>query len=447
MPPQADGAGAAVRDAGPAGAARSWGRYPLVRQQLVALRERSAPLPLRSGLSHLPYGNGRSYGDSCQNPDGVLLATRALDHFITFDVEQGVLRCEAGVLLADILAVFVPRGWFLPVTPGTQLVTVGGAIANDVHGKNHHRFGTFGEHLRCFELLRSDGSRRECSRERNAEWFRATVGGLGLTGLITWAELQLRRVPGPAIAGETLRFGGLREFFELSRASDASHEYTVAWVDCLARGRALGRGLFMRGKHSAGVGVRASRAWLRMPFTPPLPLVNRLSLRVFNELYYGLPHRPRWRMHYQPFLYPLDGIADWNRMYGPRGFLQYQCVVPPAVAEDAIRALLDEIAAHRDGSFLSVLKVFGERPAAGLLSFARPGATLALDFPNRGPASFALLDRLDQIVDQAGGAVYPAKDARLSAASFQRYFPAWKEFGAFVDPRFSSGFWRRVTDG
>jgi len=424
----------------------SWGRYPRARQRLVPLYDRAAPLP-RTAEPALPHGNGRSYGDSCLNPDGVLLATRALDRFIAFDTEQGLLRCECGVLLSEILALTVPRGWFLPVTPGTQHVTVGGAIANDVHGKNHHAHGSFGDHLAGFELLRSDGTRRWCSPTENADWFRASVGGLGLTGLVTVAELRLVRVPGAAMAGETLRFSGLRGFFELSAESDRAHEYTVAWVDCLARGAKLGRGLFMRGGHAAGaVAEPPARSLLRLPFTPPLPLVNSLSLRAFNTLYYALPRRSPWRAHYRPFLCPLDSIRDWNRMYGPAGFLQYQCVVPPATAEDAVRELLERIARSGQGSFLSVLKRFGDRAAPGMLSFARPGATLALDFPNRGPATFALLEQLDEVVAQSGGAVYPAKDARMSGPSFRRYFPAWREFQAWVDPHFSSGFWRRVME-
>lgn len=428
------------------GEALSWGRYPRVRQRVIPLHDRAAPLPQAAELL-LPRGNGRSYGDSCLNPDGALLAARGLDRFIAFDAEQGILRCEAGVLLSEILALTVPRGWFLPVTPGTQLVTVGGAIANDVHGKNHHARGSFGDHVAGFELLRSDGSRRWCSPSGHADWFRASVGGLGLTGLLTWAELRLMRVPGPAIAGETLRLANLREFFELSRASDQAYEYTVAWIDCLASGPALGRGLFMRGGHAGGaVAEPPAQSPLRMPFTPPLPLVNGLSLRAFNTLYYAMPRRSPWRLHYRPFLYPLDGIRDWNRMYGPAGFLQYQCVVPPGPAEDAVRELLARIARSGQGSFLSVLKLFGGRAAPGLLSFARPGATLALDFPNRGAGTFALLEQLDQVVGQAGGAVYPAKDARMSGASFRRYFPAWERFRAFVDPQFSSGFWRRVME-
>jgi len=428
---------------------RSWGRYPVTTERVVALTDRHAPLP-RSDVPSLPLGNARSYGDSCLNDGGVLLAARGLDHFMAFDPATGVLTCEAGVLFSDILDLVVPQGWFIPVTPGTRFVTVGGAIANDVHGKNHHRAGTFGHHVLQFELLRTDGSRRLCSPTENAEWFAATVGGLGLTGVITWATIQLRRVAGPWMSTESHRFENLAGFFELSRTSDRDYEYTVSWIDCAARGKNLGRGLFSRANHAPSRPdqrpMPSGRA-LGMPVTPPVSLINSLSLRAFNQLYY---HRQRRRVvhattHYQPFFYPLDSIANWNRMYGPRGFLQYQCVVPPAAAETAMQELVTTIADAGGGSFLAVLKDFGERPSPGMLSFARPGTTLALDFPNLGADTFALLDRLDAIVSDKGGAVYPAKDARMSAAHFRQYFPTYEAFSAFVDPGISSSFWRRVS--
>lgn len=427
----------------------SWGRYPLPRaQRLLRLRDRDAPLPAFDGTA-LPHGNGRSYGDSCLNDGGTLLVTRDLDRFIAFDAATGVLRCEAGVLLADILDLVVAQGWFLPVTPGTKFVTVGGAIANDVHGKNHHVAGCFGEHVTGFELLRSDGSRRWCSPQENAEWFAATVGGLGLTGLITWAELSLKRVRGPWLSVETHRFAHLAEFFPLAAASERDYEYTVAWIDCAARGNALGRGHFIRANHAPATdGPRPSRRRLTVPLTPPVSLINGLSLRAFNALYY---HRQRDRVrhalsHYEPYFYPLDAIGQWNRIYGPRGFLQYQCVIPPQHALAGMTELLRRIAASGRGSFLVVLKLFGERKPAGILSFPRPGATLALDFPNDGPDTFALLDALDEVVAAAGGAVYPAKDARLAGARFRDYFPNWQLLQPFLDPKFSSGFWRRVTE-
>lgn len=429
----------------------SWGRYPRAEHDSIALRDRLAGLPDFRG-SALPYGNGRSYGDSCQNPGGTLLRTRGLDRFIAFDPASGRLQCEAGVTLGEIIDQVLPQGWFLPVTPGTRHVTVGGAIANDVHGKNHHRCGSFGHHVLAFELLRSDGSRRLCRAEDDAQgWFDATVGGLGLTGLLTWAELQLRRVPGSTLEVENIRFGSLREFFTLSETSAGTHEYCVAWIDCLARGRAMGRGHFTRADHAAQSPDERAEAPNRpraMPLTPPLSLVNRLTLRPFNALYYWrqVARRRRSAVHLLPFFHPLDSIEHWNRMYGPAGFLQYQCVLPPTAAPDAVAALLEEIARSGQGSFLAVLKQFGDMRSRGMMSFARPGTTLALDFPNTGPEVFRLLERLDRIVDAADGALYPAKDARMSAASFQRAYPRWREFQQFLDPRFSSGFWRRVTE-
>jgi FAD/FMN-containing dehydrogenase len=422
----------------------SWGRFPHATQQIIPLHWRDAGLPEIDGTL-LAYGNGRSYGDVCLNDGGVLLHTRGLNRFITFEPETGVLRCEAGVLFSDILDFVVPRGWFLPVTPGTQYITVGGAIANDVHGKNHHRAGTFGEHVRCFELLRSDGSRQVCSRDENAGLFGATIGGLGLTGVITWAEFALKRVPGPWMDTETLSFDGLTEFFAVSTESEREHEYTVAWIDCAGSGKSFGRGLFMRANHAARADAIPRGHHLRMPFTPPVSLINGATLRAFNAAYFHGTRRGRAVVPYRPYFYPLDAVGDWNRIYGPRGFLQYQCVVPPATAEAATAELLQHIAASGNGSFLAVLKVFTDRPAAGILSFPRAGTTLALDFPNRGTATFDLLERLDEIVVAAGGAVYPAKDARLRGERFRRYFPRWQEMQAHCDPRFSSGFWRRVT--
>lgn len=427
--------------------APSWGRLPAVRQERQALRDRRTVPPFDPARTHLATGYGRSYGDSALNDGGIVLDARPLDRYIAFDAVRGVLECEAGASLAQILELAVPRGWFLPVTPGTRFVSLGGAIANDVHGKNHHRAGSFGRHVLELELLRSDGRVLPCSPQENADWFAATVGGLGLTGLIRRVRLQLARVPGPAIEGETIRFGRLAEFFELARESDRTHEYTVAWIDCLAGGERLGRGLFTRGNPVAGAVPPPSRLPLRMPFTPPFSLVNRLSLRAFNALYYARQRSERQglRCHYQPFFYPLDGILDWNRLYGPRGFYQYQCVVPPSAAPGAIAELLACIARSGQGSFLAVLKTFGELPSPGLLSFPRPGATLALDFPNLGAPTLQLLDRLDAVTRAAGGAVYPAKDARMSGGAFRQYFPKWEEFSRYLDPRFSSSFWRRVT--
>ena len=435
---------------------RSWGRWPQHAHRLAALRWRTDTLHLDGHSHYLPWGQGRSYGDVCQNDGGTLLQTRGLDRFIAFDPDTGVLACEAGVLLREIVALALPRGWFLPVTPGTAEVTVGGAIANDVHGKNHHREGSFGRHVLDFELLRSDGQRLHCSPASHPDWFGASIGGLGLTGLILQARLQLRRVQGPFLRGKSLRFGGLSEFFALSRESNRTHEYMVAWVDGAARGKSLGRGLFMRANHAdEAVGDDRKRGiapslppGLRVPFTPPLSLVGKWSVAAFNSLYFHRPSaaREQARWHYRPFFYPLDAIGHWNRLYGPGGLLQYQCVIPLCTAEDALREMLARLSYRGATSALSVLKVFGELPSPGWLSFPRPGATLAIDLPHHGQRTLALLDDLDRITLAAEGAVYPAKDARMSGTAFRRFFPRWESFAAMIDPRFSSSFWRRVTD-
>jgi FAD/FMN-containing dehydrogenase len=433
----------------------SWGRAHDGPHQVLGLSSRHAPLPALTGYT-LPFGNGRSYGDSNLNPGGSLLRARGLDRFIDFNPATGVLRCEGGVLLAEILRLVVPQGWFLPVVPGTQFVTVGGAIANDVHGKNHHLVGSFGNHVNAFELLRSDGSRRLCTPTEHADWYGATIGGLGLTGLITWAELQLRRVANPWLDTESIRFRGLEEFFELSTASELSHEYTVSWIDCAFTGRRLGRGLFNRGNHAASViqpellsqGLPGSlpSATKRVPLTPPLSLINTLSLKAFNTLYFNrqIGDHARALQHYQPFFFPLDALLEWNRIYGPKGFYQYQCVLPPERSLQGTRELLQTIAASGMGSFLAVLKQFGSPASRGMLSFPEPGTTLALDFPNQGPRLHKLFEALDQIVLKAGGRLYPAKDGRMGSQIFKAGYPRWSEFNQFVDPQFSSGFWRRV---
>ena len=423
----------------------SWGRWPRYDQRIIPLANRFDPLPNTDPM--LVFGNGRSYGDVCLNAGGTLLAARGLDRFISFDATSGVLECEAGVLLSEIIGLTLPHGWFPPVTPGTALVTVGGAIANDVHGKNHHRAGSFGHHLLSFELRRSSGEILRCAPDQHADWFAATIGGLGLTGMISTARLQMRHVPGEWIAGDSQRFGNLEEFFALAAQSDAAYEYTVAWLDCAATGRKLVRGVFMRGNHLQHDARPPRGHSLQFPLTPPISPVTGLSVRLFNELYF---HRPAARQahaiwHYQPFLFPLDRLLDWNRLYGPRGFFQYQCVLPGAVATAALPEMLQLVAGSRQGSFLVVLKQFGDQPSRGLLSFPRPGVTLALDFPNRGEPTLQLLESLDSITRAAGGAVYPAKDARMSAQSFQQYFPAWTKLQDYIDPMFSSSFWRRVT--
>jgi FAD/FMN-containing dehydrogenase len=422
------------------------------RSQLQPVYWSCDPLPAAGGRKMLAYGMGRSYGDCCLNDGGLLLTTTGCNRILAFDAENGLIRCEAGATLDDILKVIVPRGWFLPTTPGTRYITVGGAVANDVHGKNHHLAGTFGRHVRRLELLRSDGRRLLCSPQENAEWFAATIGGIGLTGLITWVEFALRKIASAMIEMETIKFRNLDEFFQLSAESDRDFEHTVAWVDCLAHGSSLGRGLFMRGNHapasSGPLSVHAPPA-LSVPFDFPALALNSVSVRIFNTLYYQRVRRRLTRSltHYGPFFHPLDSLNGWNRIYGRRGFFQYQFVVPFSADGAAVREVLGRIARSGQGSFLVVVKTLGQLESPGMMSFPRPGISLALDFPNNGPRTRKLFDELDNVVLAAGGRFYPAKDAHMSPATYAKSYPQWQAFSRFIDPVFSSNFWQRVTGG
>lgn len=428
----------------------SWGRYPRLPARVLPIADPDDfPPVLPPGGKMLAVGNGRSYGDVCLLENGTLVPTRPMRKVLGLDDQTGLLRAEAGITLAEILDFSVPRGWFLPVSPGTKYATLGGAIANDIHGKNHHVAGTFGRHVPRFELIRSDGRRLLCSEEENQEWRCATIGGLGLTGLISWAELQLRPIRSRKIRYHATRFVGVEEFVALSRANSAA-EYTVAWIDCVARGKNFGRGIFMSGDHvevPGRLGV-SPKPKLSLPFSLPAFVLNRTTVGAFNALYY----RKQWgkekfaNVDYEPFFYPLDSILHWNRLYGRRGLLQFQCVLPwQEDCESGIVRMLTAITGSGLASFLAVIKVFGDLRSPGMMSFPMPGITLALDFPIRGDLSFRLLDRLAGITADFGGRMYPAKDARMSAAHFQQFYPMWRDFRAYIDPAFDSSFWRRVT--
>ena len=424
-----------------------WGRYPKAVQTAQHMEWLHQNPALPSTGKMLPYGLGRSYGDCCLNDGNTIIITQNLNRFISFNEQTGTLRCEAGVSLGEILKVVVPKGWFLAVTPGTKFVTIGGAIANDVHGKNHHRNGTFGTHVRAFELWRSSQERLICSASQNQELFKATIGGLGLTGLIMWAEIQLVRIPTPFLDVEYVKFKGLADFIQLAKSSDKDFEHTVAWVDCSAQGSALGRGVFMRGNYAAdtlGTETPKSKA-ITVPVDAPNWLLNRTTVRMFNEVYFRKhPVFSQKKVFYDGYFYPLDAIENWNRMYGKRGFFQYQFVIPVDQALDATTEILQQVSNAGSASFLSVMKIFGDKAPAGMLSFPKSGITVAMDMANQGAKTLTLLDGLDKVVLKAGGRLYPAKDSRMSAAVFKEFYPNWQEFSKFIDPAFSSSFWRRV---
>lgn len=426
----------------------SWGRYPKLKAKVVPLHWGSEyPLSRPPATKQLPVGLGRSYGDVCLLEKGTLLETTGMDRLLHFDAATGVLRCESGASLQQILDFAVPRGFFLPVTPGTKYVTVGGAIANDIHGKNHHVAGTFGRHVMRFELARSDGSRFVCSPVENPDWFAATIGGMGLTGLITWAEFHLRPIVSRKIDYQGDKFHGLDEFFALSQA--ATSEYTVAWIDCVSTGRNFARGIFMRGDHAQTPGplTRSKEPKLAFPMDLPEFALNRWSMAAFNSLYFHkqLGQRKVGPVDYEPFFYPLDAVLHWNRMYGKQGLLQFQNVIPAASGRDGMIQILKAITKSGLASFLAVIKFFGEVPSVGMMSFPTPGVMLALDFPIRKEVSFDLVDRLARITLEHGGRMYSAKDARMTPEQFQAFYPQWQDFARYVDPGFDSAFWQRVT--
>ncbi len=420
-----------------------WGRVP--RVESVCLRPETRvdvleALAGRDGGSLLGRGLGKAYGDAALNSGGLTLLTDRLDRMLEFDPDSGWLRCEGGVTVDDIIRTFLPRGFFPPVVPGTRFVTVAGALASDIHGKNHHVAGSFSNHVRGVELLTGTGEIVVCDAERRPELFQATAGGMGLTGIILSLAVKLLKVDSPVIATETVRVSGLDEFLDVS-ADSADRRYTVGWVDTQKRGRSLGRGLLFRCDH-ATAGARARRSLVsRLPrrflngrLIQSNFLLNRVTFRAFNSLYYrrALRRRSHGTIGVEPHFFQLDSVANWNRLYGSRGFYQYQFVVPPDPGRRAVRAVLTEIAESGVPSFLGVIKDFGGT-ANGMLSFPIPGVTVAVDFPNVGERLGNLLRRLDDLVAEAGGRVYLAKDARLDGETFRRMYPEWERWKAVRD--------------
>ena len=440
----------------------SWGRIGAPLHRIVSLDD---PLQAKNCISSpsqqvagknkggLAYGMGRSYGDSCLNPQGTLWFTRGLNHFISFDTTKGRLVCEAGVSFKEIHQLTISQGWLLPVIPGTQFITVGGAIANDVHGRNHHMHGSFGNHVHRLKLIRTSGEVIECSPQQNNHWFKATVGGLGLTALILEAEIQLHPVESPWLATETISFSTLDDFLAISHDSDTDWTYTTSWVDCSSSRRLRGlliRGRFISSSQAASQKevtrciITAKSSKLSVPFVFPISIVNCLSLLTFNTAYYHLKKlEGRCITHYEPFFYPLDQLLQWNRMYGPKGFFQHQSVIPLKECR-AIQDLLYEAIRSGERPAFAVLKTFGHSSPFGMLSFPRPGITLALDFPNKGKSTLQLFNRMDSIVRESGGRIYPAKDIRMSKDLFEAGYPQLHEFLQYRDPGISSGLSRRL---
>jgi decaprenylphospho-beta-D-ribofuranose 2-oxidase len=406
-----------------------WGRYPKIDAEVNLPRDLAqARALIQSDGMLIPRGLGRAYGDSS-------LATRVfettnLQFFHFFDAVSGVLSCDAGVSLFEILKVFVPKGWFIPVSPGTRFVTVGGAIASDVHGKNHHLDGTFGQHVVSLQLLLGNGEIVRVSPTENTALFHATCGGMGLTGTILSASFRLVPIKSSEIIETTIKAANLDAVLDGFEQFGAS-TYTVAWIDCLAQGENLGRSLLMVGEHAEdGPLAVAYKNPLTMPVDAPSSLLNPFSIKAFNALYYAKAKHSisTRRRSFESYFYPLDQILQWNKLYGKAGFMQYQFVIPTSAGRKGLKQILKTIAASGQGSFLAVLKTFGKKNA-NYLSFPIEGYTLALDFKVT-ESVFSLMDQLDQLVLQYGGRLYLAKDARMSEATFKTSYPNWQDFEA-----------------
>ena len=437
-----------------------WGRFPSARTRLIRPEQIQGLAELVRRQQHvIPRGLGRSYGDAAIDGDGVTLLVERLNRFLGFDPATGEVRCESGVTVQDLLAHLLPRGFFPPVTPGTKYVTLGGALAADVHGKSHHKDGSFSRHVSWFNLLTAGGDIVRCSREENLDLFWATLGGMGLTGIITDVSFRMKPVESGYVSVDYEKAPNIDAALKLFE-SDEQYTHSVAWIDCLTRGSRLGRSVLMRGNWASRADLPPRLAGhplslkgprrMSVPIDAPGFLLNPLSVKLFNAVFY---HRHQTGRNvlvpYEPFFYPLDKIRDWNRLYGKRGFLQYQCVLPYQGGREGLIRILELLSSEGHASFLAVLKRFGDAEPGQLLSFPRPGYTLAVDLPRDGERQDRLLANMDRVVLEAGGRVYLAKDARLSAASFQAMYPEakrWLEIKRRIDPerRFSSTLSRRL---
>jgi len=411
-----------------------WGRYPRIQAVGHSFEtvERLRSCQKKAG-DYIVYAMGRSYGDSALNERVIL--TRRFNKILGFDPREGIVTCESGVTLSELIEVFLPRGWFLSVTPGTKFITAGGAVASDVHGKNHHKAGCFSECVRSFDLMLPDGEVVHCSREENQDLFLATCGGMGLTGVILTVSFGLQPVRSAYIRETVIRCRNLKEIFSLFEEKTGV-TYSVAWIDCLAKGENIGRSVLMLGEHAESGRLNPpSIKPCSVPFDMPGACLNKYSVSLFNQLYYyKSPSFVEGRLvPLDTFFYPLDKISQWNRIYGRRGFTQYQLVLPMEASYEGLKIMLERIASSGLGSFLGVLKLFGPQNE-NYLSFPMEGYTLALDFKLQS-ALFPLLDELDRIVLDHGGRLYLTKDVRMTRDVFIKGYPRWREFAELREKR------------
>ena len=426
----------------------SWGMYPIIKNESFTLKDKNI---LSSKLSEkkefIPYGNGRRYGDSALNNN--IIHTKPYNYFLDFDEENGILHCQSGVLLSEILEVFVPKGWFLKVTPGTKLITVGGAIASDVHGKNHHVEGCFSNCTEEFTIMLPNGKIQTCSKTLNKELFKATCGGMGLTGVILDAKISLKKINSKYINQTTIKTKNLKETFEAFEQY-SNQPYSVAWIDCLAKGKDIGKCLLMVGDFADNGDLSfKEKKKLTIPFNFPSFALNKLSVKAFNWLYYKKAPNgvSQQKVDIDTFFYPLDAINNWNRIYGKNGFTQYQFILPKDVSYDGLQEILSAISNSGKGSFLAVLKLYGKKNE-NYLSFPIEGYSLALDFKIE-KGLFELLNKLDEIVLKYNGRIYLTKDVRVSKETFEKGYPQIDKFRVIrakngMDKKFQSLQSKRV---
>ncbi len=389
----------------------------------------------------LPVGNLKSYGDSCLLDKGRILQLSKLNKIISFNPDLGLLKVEAGITLEEILQFLVPRGYYLYVTPGTKLITVGGAIANDIHGKNHHYYGSFGNYIQSFDLLRSNGDIVKCSESENTDYYKATIGGFGLTGIILNAEILCKKIETSYLDIENIKFKNLNEFFSINQDSLLSFEATVAWVDIKNNFRGIyNRGNFAKRK-KYGLIPHSSK---KSNFPINYPIINNFTISIFNQLFYFKQFRKIEKLvsHYESFYYPLDKLLNWNKVYGNKGFFQYQFVIP-LDAKNELKEIANVFKKRKQNSFLNVLKTFGDIPSKGLMSFPQKGITLAVDFAFNNNLH-KCLEEADKIVIQCGGRLYPAKDSRMNANDFKLMYQNLDEFKKYIDPKINSDFAKRM---
>ena len=430
----------------------NWNNYPIVEAGEMSF-DYEQEIASKLAQSSIAHGNGRCYGDASLSSQ--VVNTLRYDKVLAFDEVNGIITCQSGLLLSDLLQIIVPRGWFLPVTPGTKFITVGGAVASDVHGKNHHVDGSFSRHIVSMSVLTGTGETFVCSQSSMSDLFWATCGGMGLTGIILDVKFRLKRVNTAFIRQKQIKARNLGEVMQLFDENGAS-TYSVAWIDCLKTGKNFGRSILILGEHANGDEVREEKvlipkekALFTVPFYFPSFALNGFSVKIFNALYYAKNYKKEMEsvVHYDGFYYPLDSILSWNKIYGKKGFVQYQFVLPLSASKDGLTDILTRINRRGTGSFLAVLKLFGEQD--NLISFPMKGYTLALDFPIR-PGLFEFLDELDTIVADYGGRIYLSKDARMKKEIFWRTYPHANEFREIIaryDPqnRFVSRLSERLT--